>query len=292
MNFGKLDEHSKMNAQGTGLGLSICKQMIEKMGGSVTVNSIEGVGTTFVVDLCLTSKISSENDSKSEEQEEGQIEESKEEAKEQQINSSKSLPVFHQHPSKCISVMNIGFQSEEQSLFKSISRLGPQKSLAKVEEDDESQFRCIVANDNTFQLMAVTYNLRAHKVQIMKECDNGLVALQYVQNTDQRIDFILLDLDMPIMDGYKACEQIIACFNDKKKNQVLSDQCPLDQHKAIVNDLFMQPLIFAYSGFVNDAIRQKAKESGFFTVIEAPITFQKIQNLIISEVKTRKQNQA
>jgi len=33
MEFGKLDEHSRMNAQGTGLGLSICKRMIEQMGG-------------------------------------------------------------------------------------------------------------------------------------------------------------------------------------------------------------------------------------------------------------------
>ena len=56
MNFAKLDEHSKMNAQGTGLGLSICKQMIEKMGGSVTVDSIEGVGSSFIVDILLKSK--------------------------------------------------------------------------------------------------------------------------------------------------------------------------------------------------------------------------------------------
>jgi signal transduction histidine kinase len=28
-NFGKLDEHSKINPTGTGLGLSICKQMID-----------------------------------------------------------------------------------------------------------------------------------------------------------------------------------------------------------------------------------------------------------------------
>jgi signal transduction histidine kinase len=57
MNFAKLDEHSKINAQGTGLGLSICKQMIEKMGGSVTVDSIEGVGTTFLVELLIKSAI-------------------------------------------------------------------------------------------------------------------------------------------------------------------------------------------------------------------------------------------
>ena len=29
MNFGMLDEHSKMNSQGTGLGLSICKSIVE-----------------------------------------------------------------------------------------------------------------------------------------------------------------------------------------------------------------------------------------------------------------------
>jgi signal transduction histidine kinase len=53
MDFGKLDEHSKINAQGTGLGLSICKRMIEKMGGTVTVDSVEGEGTTFTVSLVM-----------------------------------------------------------------------------------------------------------------------------------------------------------------------------------------------------------------------------------------------
>jgi signal transduction histidine kinase len=57
MDFGKLDEHSKINAQGTGLGLSICKRMIEKMGGTVTVDSIEGEGTTFTVSLVLKAAI-------------------------------------------------------------------------------------------------------------------------------------------------------------------------------------------------------------------------------------------
>ena len=39
-----------MNKQGTGLGLSICKHIIEKMGGTVVVES-EGIGygTTFII---------------------------------------------------------------------------------------------------------------------------------------------------------------------------------------------------------------------------------------------------
>ena len=62
MDFGKLDEHSKINAQGTGLGLSICKKMIEKMGGTVHVDSIVGEGTTFTVQLILQSKIAARED--------------------------------------------------------------------------------------------------------------------------------------------------------------------------------------------------------------------------------------
>ena len=40
-----------MNHSGTGLGLSICKRMVEHMGGSVGVDSVEGEGTTFKVEV-------------------------------------------------------------------------------------------------------------------------------------------------------------------------------------------------------------------------------------------------
>ena len=56
MDFNRLDEHSKMNAQGTGLGLSICKRMIERMGGKVKVDSELGEGTTFTVELSTKAK--------------------------------------------------------------------------------------------------------------------------------------------------------------------------------------------------------------------------------------------
>ena len=51
VNFGKLQENAEMNRGGTGLGLSICKNIIEKMGGSVEVKSVVGQGTTFSITL-------------------------------------------------------------------------------------------------------------------------------------------------------------------------------------------------------------------------------------------------
>lgn len=49
VDFGKLDEHSKINKIGTGLGLSICKLIVENMRGQIQVESTLNVGTTFKV---------------------------------------------------------------------------------------------------------------------------------------------------------------------------------------------------------------------------------------------------
>jgi signal transduction histidine kinase len=40
-----------MNVKGTGLGLCVCKQIIEQMGGKVSVKSKVGFGTKFIIAL-------------------------------------------------------------------------------------------------------------------------------------------------------------------------------------------------------------------------------------------------
>jgi signal transduction histidine kinase len=44
-------EHSEI--QGTGMGLVLAKRLAEAMGGALTVDSVEGQGTTFTLELSL-----------------------------------------------------------------------------------------------------------------------------------------------------------------------------------------------------------------------------------------------
>lgn len=54
--YRRVDQEKNRNIEGTGLGLSIVKQLIDLMGGEITVDSIYGSGSTFTV--CLPQKIS------------------------------------------------------------------------------------------------------------------------------------------------------------------------------------------------------------------------------------------
>ena len=49
--FQRVDEEKNRHIEGTGLGLSIVKQLIDLMGGEITVNSVYGQGSTFVVTI-------------------------------------------------------------------------------------------------------------------------------------------------------------------------------------------------------------------------------------------------
>jgi PAS domain S-box-containing protein len=51
--FSQVDGSDSRALGGTGLGLSIAKELVERMGGSITFESALGEGTTFVVDIPL-----------------------------------------------------------------------------------------------------------------------------------------------------------------------------------------------------------------------------------------------
>tara|TARA_R110002124_G_scaffold63350_43_gene173554 strand:- start:19114 stop:22917 length:3804 start_codon:yes stop_codon:yes gene_type:complete len=55
--FSQADASATRENGGTGLGLHIAKQMMEKMAGSLDYSSVEGVGSTFWIDLPLSAAV-------------------------------------------------------------------------------------------------------------------------------------------------------------------------------------------------------------------------------------------
>ena len=49
--FKRVDEDNTKHIEGTGLGLSIVKQLLDLMGGKVTVNSVYTKGSTFIIEI-------------------------------------------------------------------------------------------------------------------------------------------------------------------------------------------------------------------------------------------------
>jgi CheY-like chemotaxis protein len=49
--FEQVDKSKNRNVVGTGLGLTICKSFIEMMGGTITLDSVYGQGTTFTISI-------------------------------------------------------------------------------------------------------------------------------------------------------------------------------------------------------------------------------------------------
>jgi len=59
--FKQLDASPTREYGGTGLGLAICKKIVELMGGSIQVKSVQGTGSTFIVTLPVELRVAEQS---------------------------------------------------------------------------------------------------------------------------------------------------------------------------------------------------------------------------------------
>lgn len=102
-----------------------------------------------------------------------------------------------------------------------------------------------MANDDAFQLMACCHNLTQCGIEVKKTI-NGLEALQSCMAQNSTFDFILLDLNMPIVDGYEACRQMKQFFDHEGQLFVVENRVKI-------------PLLIAFSGFVDADTEKSAR---------------------------------
>ncbi len=142
--FAQENTSARTKYTGTGLGMSITKSIIDKMGGTITAESIKGEGTTFDVRLSF------------------------------EIDHSKAMTSPKENTEYSIQGMNI-----------------------------------LLVEDNELNMEIAKFLLEERGANVM-EAWNGKEAVERFQGSSD-IDCILMDVMMPIMDGYSATKAIREC---------------------------------------------------------------------------------
>ena len=135
---------SRTKFAGTGLGMAIAKNLIEKMGGTITFESEKGVGTTFVIRV----------------------------------------------PFK----INLDVDKREE--------------LKEVSEKSIKGMHILLAEDNELNMEIAEFVLQNEGAEVTKAW-NGQEAVELFRNSEPgEFDVILIDIMMPVMNGYEAAKKI------------------------------------------------------------------------------------
>lgn len=173
---------------GTGLGLPIVKSMIELMGGSIRVESAQGAGTKFTVDISFDTA-------------------SEEDVYRNQI-------------------------SEQPDILEKLKGK-----------------RILLAEDNDLNA-EIAIELLAEQKIIVYRAKDGAECLDKLEKADSGYyDMILMDIQMPVMDGYNAAARIRRMKDEKKASipivAMTANAFAEDRQKAIsmgMNDHVAKPI--------------------------------------------------
>ena len=183
--FAQEDAGSRTKFAGTGLGMAISKNLVEKMGGTITFESKEGAGTTFVI--------------------------------------------------------RVPFQIDTD-------RSGRSETGEKTEVSIRG-LHILLAEDNELNMEIAEFLLQNEGAVVTKAW-NGQEAVEIFEKSGSgEFDVILMDIMMPVMNGYEAAKRIRSL--DREDAQVI-------------------PIIaMTANAFVED--RMKAKEAGMNEHIGKPV---------------------
>jgi len=172
--FEQADTSITRNYGGTGLGMTITKQLVDLMGGQISVKSTPGEGTAFAIGIPV--KIRNP------------------EHVLQQISSNSGTASTE--PDK---TMDLG-----PEVLTKIAVENPKESkVANAEVLNNLSILCVEDNPTN---QHVVKKLIGNQVSTLRFANNGREALDKL--AEKHVDIILMDIHMPVMDGIEATLEI------------------------------------------------------------------------------------
>ncbi|KAI0472966.1 osmosensing histidine protein kinase SLN1 [Xylariaceae sp. FL0804] len=201
---------------GTGLGLSICQQLANLMGGSISLQSTQGVGTTFTMHIPLKytkdrasstasssmkSRPQSVNSAAEGEGRRSSLTQATAEAKVSVLDQQPRLvglsqPFFAANPAQ-------GAKSSPEHKIKAAERARAHKG--------EGKLRVLVAEDNPTNIEVVSRMLKLEDVYDVTIAKDGQEAYDLVKadmESNLHFDLIFMDIQMPNVDGLQSTRLI------------------------------------------------------------------------------------
>ncbi|KAJ4758162.1 Histidine kinase 5 [Rhynchospora pubera] len=256
---------------GTGLGLAICKQLVELMEGTITVDSKENVGSTFR--FVLPCKVPPLEQDLSDDPDEDPT-----------MSRSSHIP----------NPMEGFFLFKPKTVQKpkppGNSQLKQTASTELAMEDGkgrplhQSSVQVLLVEDNKVNIMVAKSMVEqlGHSVCVV---NNGLEAIRAVQQT--RFDLILMDVHMPVMDGLQAT-RLIRSFEENgywdasvgptchtsPASSFVSHDCHEDTRKR------KRTPIIAMTANAFGESASECLDSGMDSYISKPVTFQNLKEVL------------
>ncbi|MEP1152385.1 MAG: ATP-binding protein [Balneola sp.] len=88
----------------------------------------------------------------------------------------------------------------------------PEKIELSPEDDDLSNVKILIAEDVPINQMVLTKMLNNLGITNIEVVENGKLAVEAATNPENTYDFILMDIQMPLLDGTQASRKIIAHY--------------------------------------------------------------------------------
>lgn len=189
--FKRVESDLAIEKGGLGLGLAISKAYVEMMGGSITIQSIEGEGTSVSFRIPLK------------------------------------------------------FDKKEKANFNLDT-----KCLAGTEPVSKT---ILIAEDDNINFLLIKKMLQVTEYEIIR-AENGKIAVD-IMNHNPHIHLILMDIKMPIMNGYEAFEEI--------------------------RPLFPNLPIIAQTAHASEEDKNKALSAGFTDYITKPINKEALLEMVL-----------